>query len=206
MDIISFYTPNGAYKHFAEVLRRSCEKFGITLHVDELPSRGNWHANINQKPQFIRRKLAELKRPVIWCDIDCEVIEYPSLLDDHRHDFMIYNWFGDRENTRFPYQPDKLLGSSGVVFFNYTPPVMQILHQWIEACEKAPPGSRDDVIFDQVFAKRKTKPALKCFWLPRAYNRMDSHWPEVKPVINHVYRDGRLFSAEPPKGDAPPGT
>lgn len=192
MDVVSFYTGEGAYKDFADKLRRSCEKLGITPHIEKLDSTGVWAHNNSKKPSFVLRKLMELKRPIIWCDADCEVIEFPTRLDNPKFDLGVYNWAADPDGGTLDPDCKLLQASSGVLLLNYTSPMLQLAHQWVAAATKHP-QIPDDTVLDQVYMGwRGAK--LRHFWLPREYNRMDLRWPHIKPVINHVYRDGAIFT------------
>jgi hypothetical protein len=192
MDIVSFYTGEGAYKDFAEKLRRSCEKFGITAHIEQLESTGVWAKNNSRKPAFMQRKLLELKRPIVWCDADCEVCRFPSLLEKPEYDFAAYNWAADPTETE-PDQSCRVLKcTSGVLLFNYTPASLQLMYQWVQNATKQP-TIPDDTVLDMTWMRwRGAK--IRWRWLPREYNRMDLRWPDVEPVINHVYRDGAIFT------------
>lgn len=97
-----------AYSAKAERLVASCERFGLQYAVHEVPS---VHKSISDrgtedltytKPNFIRHLLAIHKKPVLYLDVDCEVMSQPELIDklvSTRHDFAIYNWFADDECT-----------------------------------------------------------------------------------------------------------
>ncbi|MCE7973633.1 MAG: hypothetical protein DYG92_04800 [Leptolyngbya sp. PLA1] len=192
MDIVSFYTGEGAYKDFAEKLRASCVRFGITPHVEKLESTGVWARNNSKKPAFMQRKLLELKRPIIWCDADCEVCKPPVLLESPGVDFAAYNWAADPSES-VPDQSCKVLKcTSGVLYFAYTPASLQLMYQWVQASTKEP-TIPDDTVLDMVWARWRG-PKIKHLWLPREYNRMDLRWPTIEPVINHVYRDGAIFT------------
>lgn len=192
MDIVSFYTGEGAYKDFADKLRRSCEKFGITPHIEQLPTTGDWVKNNSLKPQFIQRQLLALKRPVLWCDADCEVIERPERLEKPAADFAAFNWAAEREGDEADQNEKVLRSAGGVLWFNYTPPAIQLLYQWVTWSIKEP-TIPDDRLLDMLWVRWRG-PKIRTLWLPRTYNRMDLKWPNVKPVINHVYRDGAIFT------------
>jgi hypothetical protein len=190
MDIVSFYTRDGAYPQFAEILRASCARFNIPCHIDELPPREDWVAAIGLKPGFLYRKLMEFKRPIVWCDIDCEIIEYPTLLEQPGYDVMFYDWNADPMTHFGQLNLDYSFPASGVMYLAYTPETLQLLYKWKAACEKDP-QTRDDEQLAWLF-KAKKAPKLRIFPLPKPYNRMDRHWEQVKPVINHVFRDGAI--------------
>jgi len=195
MLVVSFYTADGNYAAYAEKLRASCERFGIEHQIEQLPSTKNWIRNIGLKPKFVYDKLMKNRRSVVWCDADCEIMEYPTLLDDERFDLMMYNWFAEPNPGARVHDPNQLGAAGGVFKVGYTGPGLQFLHKWIEAAKKFP-QLRDDMLATHVHQEWKG-PKLKAFWLPKSYNRMDSHWPDVAPVINHVYTDGVIFSDRP---------
>ncbi len=197
MDIVSYHTPDGTYARYARTLADSCRRHQISLHLEVQPSAGDWLKNERLKAAFVYRSLLALKRPLVWCDIDCEVIAYPSLFDEPGYDFMAYNWHGDPEgNHGGHHQPDSLASAGGVLYFAYTPGALGLLYQWVQAC-KAPGHLRDDELLDRTFKRMGGRKALRCLWLPKAYNRMDSMWPGVQPVINHVFKDGAIFNEAP---------
>ena len=197
MDIVSYHTPDGTYARYAETLAESCRRHGIALHVEVMASAGDWLKNERFKAGFVYRSLMALKRPIVWCDIDCEVISYPMLFDEPGYDFMAYNWHGDPEgNQGQRYEPDSLASAGGVLYFGYTPGALGLLYHWVQAC-RSPGHLRDDELLDRTFKRLGGCKALRCRWLPKAYNRMDSHWPGVQPVINHVFKNGAIFNETP---------
>jgi len=38
---------------------------------------------------------------------------------------------------------------------------------------------------------------IKSLWIPKQYNRMDSIWPNIEPIIDHTYTNGTLFDGKP---------
>ncbi|HYE63520.1 MAG TPA: hypothetical protein VD997_16135 [Phycisphaerales bacterium] len=199
MLVVSYYTGDGNYAAYAAKLRASCEKFGIEHQIEQLPSGGDWVRNLGFKPRFVYDKLLKNKKSVVWMDADCEVMQYPALLDDDQYDLMIYNWYAEANPGARFHDATRLGPASGVFRVKYGAPMLQFLHAWMQQCQKLP-RMRDDLLLGHVYSNWKG-PKLRTFWLPKAYNRMDSHWPEVEPVINHVYTDGTIFAAG--AGDAP---
>jgi hypothetical protein len=202
MRVISFYTPDGVYGEFAKKLRASLERFNLPHHLEELPSAGSWLRNLYMKPQWIFERLMQFQEPVLWLDADCEVMQPPVLFDEPGYDFQIYNLYADPTNGQVSlYDPARLLSSSGVMYVGFTPAAIDLMRSWAEACKKVTlvQDTRDDQILDKCWTNRRfkgdKKRDLRSRWLPKPYNRMDCFWPSVEPVINHVYRDGRLYSA-----------
>lgn len=200
MRVVSFFTGDGVYRQFAEKLRASCERFGVPYDIEEFPSTGDWIRNLAKKPRFLIDKLDRHGGPVVWMDADCEIRQDPALLragsGEGGVDFMCYNLLADRGNgIRDEYDPTRLHASSGVMYVADTPAARGFIAQWGEMCEENP-DQRDDFVLNYAFARRRNTELRYC-WLPREYNRMDIYFPQTEPVINHVYRDGGLFTAKP---------
>lgn len=99
-----------SYTEKAERLAASCDKFGLTYVLHEVPT---VHRSISAqgtddlaytKPNFIRHMLATHKRPVLYLDADCEFVSEPALIDQlvsSGCDFAIYNWYADEYTDRF---------------------------------------------------------------------------------------------------------
>jgi len=95
-----------AYAQKAERLAASCEKYGLSYVIHEVPT---VHRSISSqgtddlahtKPNFILHLLAVHKMPVLYLDADCEFVAEPALIDElvtTRCDFAIYNWFADAD-------------------------------------------------------------------------------------------------------------
>lgn len=199
MHVVSFYTGDGRFAELAAKLRASCERFNIPHSIEQLPSDNDWIKNLMRKPAFMLRKLEELKKPIVWLDADCEVMQYPTMLDENDYDLQIFNWMPVKKPEEHAADPQRLVAASGVVYLNYTTPAQRLLYQWIAAC-KSTKQKADDQILDVVY-REKCKGQIKCRWLPPPYNRMDSYFPEVEPVINHIFKSGAFFFNE---GDLPP--
>lgn len=194
MHVVSFYTGEGDYARFAANLRASCERFGVPCTIDALETTGDWGKNNALKPRFVLEKALKIKEPVVWLDVDCELCERPDLFEKPRHDFMIYNFACDPDVRAYQRNPERINPAGGVFLVNTTGPGRQLLYRWAEACDQMP-EFRDDRVLAHVWRTWKG-PRPHCLWLPKSYNRMDSMFPDVKPVINHVYRNGLIFSGD----------
>ena len=137
----------------------------------------------------------------MWCDADCELIQYPELFREPRHDLMIYNWYADPTSGARIHDPNQLGAAGGVFLLNQSPAAFQFVYQWIEFCKKYPDMIEDQTV-NLVYAQARPK-GMRSYWLPRAYNRMEKHWPDVPPVINHQYTGGRIFTGEASTPTAP---
>lgn len=188
MIFISRFTNTGHYPELADKLRRSLDSFSLRHSLSEYDAEANWNKSVHRKPLMILSALLESREPVCWLDADCEVCQLPSLLLNTAQDFAAYNWHADQENVgKFAYDPTRLKASGGVLMFGYTAPALELLMRWVSGVMANPDPAGTDPVLDRVF--NRFRPPVNPLWLPKSYNRHDSQWPNVKPVINHVYRE-----------------
>ena len=205
MIVLSRFTPNGPYPAMAKKLAESCVKWGLRWDIQQVPASSGWKANENLKPRWILSKLIEAREAVLWLDADTEVIQPPMLLMGCSADFACYNWRADQGNTGgFAYDPQTLLCSGGVLMFGYTAAAVELALRWSNKTGTDPSPVSADQDLDAAF--NQSHPPVNPLWLPKAYNRMDRHWPDVDPVINHEYRarsnGGNNDGHEQPAGGA----
>ena len=187
--ILNRFTQEGSYPECAARLKASCAKFNLRHSVEAVDTRGSWLDTVKQKPMWILTSLLDMREPVLWLDADCEVMKFPDLLYNNGADFAAYNWRADPENGKgFPYDPNLLEVSGGVMLFNYSAPALELLLRWTEAVQNDCSPLGTDPVLQSVF--NLYRPPVRCLWLPKSYNRHSSMWPEVEPVINHEYSNG----------------
>jgi len=190
MKVISFFTRHGKYPEMAQRLAASCQRLGLSHWAPELSDQGDWKTSTNFKPRFILSTMLELRSPLLWVDIDTEILRLPSLVWQGVTDFAIYNWKADAGNTRqTPYDPGDLQCSSGVIYFGYTAPALDLLVRWNEQIT-ANPNDIDDFALDKTY--KLYRPPVKALWLPKTYNWMTGHFgPATEEcVIRHDYVAG----------------
>jgi hypothetical protein len=91
MKVISFFIRNGKYPEMAQRLGASCQRLGLSHWAPELSDQGDWKKSTNFKPRFILSTMFELRSPLLWVDIDTEILRLPSLFWQGVTDFAIYN-------------------------------------------------------------------------------------------------------------------
>jgi hypothetical protein len=188
MIFVSYYTGNGNYPALAEQLGASLRKFNLPHAILKVKDHADWQAAADAKPQFIIHQLCRYRRPVVWLDVDTEIVQLPHLLYQTVHDFAVYNWHADAHNPlAFPYDPHRLTCSGGVIQFGYTAAAMELLLRWSDKTGKH--GLHDDVALDAAF-NDADRPPVHPLWLPRAYNRMTGMFKD-NPVIDHHYTAGK---------------
>jgi hypothetical protein len=79
--VISFYTLEGSYHHWAKSLERDCQRLGLRYTIERLKSTGSWSLNCCMKPSFILEQLVKGSEPVLWVDVDGSVLRKPELSD-----------------------------------------------------------------------------------------------------------------------------
>ena len=133
---ISFYTNEGKYPELAIKLKKSINKFNLQSHILKINSNfASWEKGTHFKSKFILQSLLKFRKPVVWMDIDTEILKFPELLFAE-HDFAIYNWIADKDHHlsgKIPYDPKTkaLLCSGGVQKYSYTAPSIHLLINWI---------------------------------------------------------------------------
>jgi len=119
--LVSFYTPTWEYPAHARRLRNECEVLGVDHHIVEREDVKGWLANTRQKPLVLLEALRELKRPILWTDVDGSLCRRPVGLRKDV-DFMA--------RARPPKQ--ERAWHVDTLYFNTTPRAEELLELWIE--------------------------------------------------------------------------
>ncbi|MBS0652912.1 MAG: hypothetical protein JSR39_05205 [Verrucomicrobia bacterium] len=191
--VISFYTKDTFYQLEVQNLIASCEKFGITSHIEPIASFGSWEVNCAYKPFFIHRKLQELKQPVLWVDADAVFKKKPEELPVFAKDFAV------RINSDIPIDhPSRII--SGTIYANYTPGADALLRLWAKLCqEEINRLGRKEEFWDQISLRdalySKDNPA-EFDTMPLTYTKIADHRGDLllteDPVIEH-YQASRRY-------------
>jgi hypothetical protein len=119
--IISFYTQNWKYPSYATAMKRDCTRLGLQHHIVERADTRDWLKNTRLKPKFIYETLLELKRPVLWIDVDGSILKVPEIFKaDYPFDFA-----AKKKSTT-----SERIWHVGTMYFNYTPSAMDFLKEW----------------------------------------------------------------------------
>lgn len=172
--VISFYTKTWQYQKHAERLKRECDRLGLASAIEERRDSGSWLANTRLKPEFILQKLVELKKPVLWLDVDASIRSLPLELSLPMDcDFMgVHQRIGPRRTWHV-----------GTMVFNYSTESISLLERWVESTIT---GS-DEASFEDVWCERASKMGVSHRELPPSYFCI----PEVSynmvpdPIIIH---------------------
>ena len=162
----------------------SCHKFGLAYDIKVQNKVGSWLDTSNEKIKHILTALINYRQKIVWLDADCEVMRYPDMLFAD-YDLAVFNWHADTVQNKFPFNPDLMKCSGGVVGVDYSAPSMEMMVRWLSEKSQERP---DDQILDDIINENKIP--LKILNLPRSYNRMTSIFDETKPIINHFFTNG----------------
>ena len=207
------------YSKEAERLAASCEKFGLSYAIHEVAA---VHRSIHTsgsddlsftKPNFIRHLLGAHGKPVLYLDVDCELMSEPRLIDrlsGSGCDFAIYNWLADEHTDTFVpielgigpdgppirnrfyrfwrsfdwYSTTQLVCAGCVQFYASSEAARFLLSEWQKTIAMFP-GVADDGCLAFAFNNLGPRSGeMKVHWLPKDYARI-SWWIYVKPVIDH---------------------
>lgn len=158
--VISFYTPSWEYSKYAIKLKKNCRRLGLLHHIVEKPDTGNWLENTRIKPRFIYEALQELKRPVLWIDVDGSILRKPDLLKEYPYDFA----------ARPKPKGHSRIWHVGTMFFNYTEPCLNFLRIWNERIDNG--RGSDELNLDILWKQKKDELNLRTGELPPPYFEM----------------------------------
>ena len=175
--VISFYTNDGNYPKYAELLSEDCERLGIDYYIAEKQSFDDYCKNCNIKPFFIKEALEKFKKPVLWMDVDGSIVTSPSLFFEDN--ILSY----DVAANRATWNADKI--HVGSMWFNYTKPAVELINAW---CESVSSGGIDDSEFNSIWNNNKNK--LRFYELPQNYFTIlkspDSEIPADSCIVHRI--------------------
>lgn len=195
MIIVSRFTPQPAYEAAARRLLESCRRFDLPCLIERVKQDpGSWNDAVNAKPDWILNTLLNRREAILWLDADCEIVQMPTAIIGTSADVACYNFAADSDGVHgIAYDPNKLVCATGVLWVAYTAGAIELLLRWMSAIKQHPDIRGSDPCLD--LAYNTCRPPVHTLWLPKSYNRMDSLWPGVDPVIDHHYCEGKLRDA-----------
>lgn len=170
MIIIGFYT-NHEYESWGERLKKTVMHRGYPIDLEKMPDHPNYNQNVHQKALLIEAKLRQYyPRPVLYIDVDAEVVGSLQPLEIIIHDFAAYFW-----------QDTQLLG--GTLLFQNNDNTRQLVHRWIKENQFNPEKTDQEnlqAVLAGTLSITKLDPAY-C-WIESA---MRPAHPDTVPVIFH---------------------
>ena len=176
--IISFYTGTWLYPNYATKMKVACRGMGLESHIVYYKDTGEWLSNTRLKPQFIYDTIQELKRPVLWIDVDGSIMKVPELLKEgYSFDFAAKEMGKHRER----------IWQVGTMYFNYTPASLAFLKEWSRRVKTD--RWSDELSLDEMWKERGEEVRnLRADDLPKEYFQMlrgDQSSPLRNSVICH---------------------
>ncbi len=159
--IVSFYTDTWDYKKHAIRLARECDVYKLPHHIVELPDTGRWIDNTRLKPKFIYDAIREIKRPILWLDVDASILNPPDALKlPISYDFMgVHQRIGPMRQWHV-----------GTMFFNYNDAVIDFLGKWVELSESGTDEANFETLWERYHITSKELP-LTYYYIPEVgYN------------------------------------
>jgi hypothetical protein len=175
--VVSFYTPDWKYPEYAQSLVDDCKRLELDFAIESKLSTNTYVGNCNLKPYFIREKLQELKKPILWMDVDGSIVTRPALLSTTEIDN--FDMAGNRSLT------DASRIHVGSIWFNYTDITMEFVDTW---CEAIAARGIDDSVFNGLWQKLFNK--IKFYELPPEYfvilSNLQAPVPESSCIIHRL--------------------
>jgi hypothetical protein len=163
--VLCFFTVGTPYAEIVEGLIGSCKRLGLEYDVRGVQPQGSWERNCAYKARHILDVYRQLDRPVLWCDADAVIHEYPLLLAGAEPDFAV------NKAHRWQF-------NSATVYFNRTELGERILERWARLCEERP-EIWDQIHLDSAWEEITATHPLRTMWLPQNYAKIfDLQWEE----------------------------
>jgi len=121
--LISYYTGDQYYEKCSNNLKRLCNNLGIPIMIENTQSLGSYWKNTLQKPSFILKKIEELKRDVIWIDVDTKINEYPECFKSWDTDIILATHTGNLHGIK-----------ASPIGIKYNEASINFLKEWEKIC------------------------------------------------------------------------
>jgi hypothetical protein len=168
---ISYYTGDDYYKRCSDRIKSMCSSLGINLIVEEVQDLGSYYKNTLYKPQYILQKVKELKRDVIWIDVDTSIKKYSSCFKKWESDLLFSSNTGDIKGIK-----------ASPIGIKYNEPSLNFMEEWAYSCKNK--ISLNEVDFDHDILKYEI--------LPRMIGKIDIDL--MKDDMNYVdFSNGKVI-------------
>lgn len=178
--ICAYYTKNTTYENRSKKFIESLEQFNLPHDITSIDSKGDWYANMQYKPTFLKQMLEKhYPNSVVYVDVDAIFCRYPKYFDklSSTPEVNIVIHLLDHSKYRRKTLASEML--SGTIFFKNTSTTRQIVDEWIQECRK------DPKLWDQRALATVLK-RYKYHLLPEEYCTIFDYMSSVKnPVIKH---------------------
>jgi len=195
--VVSFYTRGNGYQAYAEQMERTARMYGLECDIEAINDIGSWASNTQYKCRFLRRKLKEYDRPILWIDADGIVCQYPKFFDDNESSFCVS--FNDWESLTAKRGNRRGMElNSAVMYLRPDAITFDMLYKWIDEIERAAnmPGRApfeqkilQDILDDPTNKEIREAGDI----MPMAYCQIHDHMAEAgDPVIKQLQASREL--------------
>lgn len=177
--VVAYYTEKTGYEIEAQNLIKSLVKFNLPHEVVPIPNQGNWQANTQYKPYFIKQMLLRhFPKDLLYLDVDAIVQREPVLFDHFTYDIGVH------------YMHNVELISSTVYLAN-NPRIFALVERWNHGCLMEPSIWDQKILQAAINNSRDLR--LKVCNLPPEYCKIYDLMHIIKdPVIEQFQASTRL--------------
>ena len=192
--VVSYYTKKTLYENEVENLIDSCKKFEIEHYIEGIENRGSWGENCAFKPYFLRKKMKEFKRPLLWVDADAVFLQGLKFEDFMFSDLVFYY---DPKIRDFRFS-----AFAGTVYVNATAGGCKSLDLWCHYSDEIiKETGKPPLYIDQVSLhfSMLSKPSFNFIQLPIVYAKVFDRYVEgldPKAVVIEHNQASRRFVKE----------
>jgi hypothetical protein len=152
--VVSFYGGGQYYYDKAETLKEACRNISLDSCIEEIPGLSDlgWPSICRLKSDFFHRKINELKRPILWIDIDSDIRFVPDFLIDSKVDFSAFQR-GFKDLTNFHSVYFSRSWAPSFLYFNYTEGGLKMTSAISEAAKNNKIYATDDYFLEEAWRK-----------------------------------------------------
>jgi len=186
--VICFYTAQ--YKELAMRMKLSVRRFGFETDVVEIESKGDWLANVHYKTVFMRDKLLEHKRDIVWLDADSVVNRYPAAFVNFDGDLGVHfiDWSRHTQGKRSQIELD-----DAVTYLAYNERTLAMVEDWIKfnaVCPRRAEQLNLQIMLEQGDYAKK---GLRVVNLPAEYCTIFDTMQDVENPVIEQFQASRKF-------------
>lgn len=130
-QVISFYSDvdnNTYYSDHAIRIKQQLDELGVPYDIREKQSLGSYQKNCLSKPSFIYKLLIEKQKPVIWLDIDSNVLK----------PLTVFDMFNGNTDMVFASGCTKIIcAKASPIYFDFNSKVLEFLQDWMQKSKQA---------------------------------------------------------------------
>ena len=172
--IVSFYGGDNYYHESAVTLKNDCERLGLDHVIKEiaLSEKDDWPSICRKKVNFYHDKLRELKKPILWIDVDSRINSLPEIMHNAKYDFAAF-LRGFNDLNTFNKASFARTWAPSFLFFNYTDGGLALTASIKNAADKFTGKATDDYFLEEGW--KHIGSDLAALPIPRKYLSLDDN-------------------------------